>query len=82
VHEEQNALNERIDEDDILSSQDTSHQISTDLREVSSHPLSSVIGDSKEGVRIKSKRNKIIVHYAFVSQLEFENFKDVNNDSH
>jgi hypothetical protein len=43
--EKHNALNEDIDVEDVLPSQDTSHQIPTDLREVHSHPLSSIIGD-------------------------------------
>jgi hypothetical protein len=67
VHEEYNALNESIGEDDILSFQDIRHQVSNDLRKLSSHHLSSVIGDPRKGIRTKSRMNKMIVHCAFVS---------------
>jgi hypothetical protein len=81
VHEEHNALHESIDKDDVLSLQDIGHQVLTDLRVVFSHAFSSIIGDPKEDIRIKSKINKNIVDYAFVSQLESKFFKDINNDS-
>jgi hypothetical protein len=51
MQEEHNALNDDIGVEHILPSQDSNYEVSTDLREVSSHPLSSIIGDSKEGVR-------------------------------
>jgi hypothetical protein len=70
MQEEHNALNDDISVDHILPSQDSNHQVPTDLREVYSHPLSSVIGDPREGVRTRSKINKMITHCAFVSQLQ------------
>jgi Reverse transcriptase (RNA-dependent DNA polymerase) len=65
-----------------LPSQDSNYEVPTDLREVSFHHLSSIIGDPREDVRTRSKMNKMIVHCAFVSQLEPKNFKDANNDSY
>ncbi|KAJ1685792.1 hypothetical protein LUZ63_017182 [Rhynchospora breviuscula] len=50
------------------------------LREVSSHPLSNVIGDPREGVRTRSGLNQMIGHCAFVSQLEPKSFKEANVD--
>jgi Reverse transcriptase (RNA-dependent DNA polymerase) len=82
TQEEHSALNDDIDVEHILPSQDSNYEVPTDLREVSSHPLSSIIGDSREGVRTRSKMNKMIAHCAFVSQLEPKIFKDVNNDSY
>jgi hypothetical protein len=82
VQEEHNTLNDDIGVEHTLPPQNSNHQVPTDLREVSSHPLSSVIGDPREGVRTRSKMNKMIVHYAFVSQLEPKIFKNVNNDSY
>jgi hypothetical protein len=82
VHEEYNAPNESIGEDDVLSRQEINHQILTDLKEMSSHPLFCVISDPTESVKTRSVMNKMIVHCTFVSQFELKNFKDVNNDSH
>jgi hypothetical protein len=82
MQEEYNALNDDIGVEHILPSQDSNYEVPTDLREVSSLPLFSIVGDPREGVRIRSKMNKMIVHCAFVSQLEPQNFKDVNNDSY
>ncbi|KAJ1703663.1 hypothetical protein LUZ63_003442 [Rhynchospora breviuscula] len=50
------------------------------LREVSSHPLSNVIGDPREGVRTMSGLNQMIGNCAFVSQLEPKSFKEANVD--
>ncbi|KAJ3686570.1 hypothetical protein LUZ61_015734 [Rhynchospora tenuis] len=50
------------------------------LREVSSHPLSNVIGDPKEGVRTRLGLSHTIAHCAFVSQLEPKTFKEANVD--
>ncbi|KAJ1686716.1 hypothetical protein LUZ63_018106 [Rhynchospora breviuscula] len=50
------------------------------LREVSSHPLSNVIGDPREGVRTRSGLNQMIGYCAFVSQLEPKSFKEANVD--
>ncbi|KAJ1704622.1 hypothetical protein LUZ63_004403 [Rhynchospora breviuscula] len=50
------------------------------LREVSSHPLSNVIGDPREGVRTRSGLNQMVGHCAFVSQLEPKSFKEANVD--
>ncbi|KAJ1696523.1 hypothetical protein LUZ63_005035 [Rhynchospora breviuscula] len=50
------------------------------LREVSSHPLSNVIGDPRESVRTRSGLNQMIGHCAFVSQLEPKSFKEANVD--
>jgi hypothetical protein len=41
---------------------------------MSSHRFFSVIGDSKECVRIKSKMNKMIAYYALIFQFESKNF--------
>jgi hypothetical protein len=49
----QNALNDDIGVEHILPSQDSNYEVPTDLREVSSHPLSSIIGDPREGVRTR-----------------------------
>jgi Reverse transcriptase (RNA-dependent DNA polymerase) len=65
-----------------LPPQDSNYEVPTDLREVYSHHLSSIIGDPSEGVRTRSKMNKIIAHFAFVSQLDPKIFKYVNNDSY
>ncbi|KAJ1700593.1 hypothetical protein LUZ63_000372 [Rhynchospora breviuscula] len=50
------------------------------FREVSSHPLSNVIGDPREGVRTRSGLNQMIGYCAFVSQLEPKSFKEANID--
>ncbi|KAJ1696040.1 hypothetical protein LUZ63_012738 [Rhynchospora breviuscula] len=50
------------------------------LREVSSHPLSNVIGDPRESVRTRSVLNQMIGHCTFVSQLEPKSFKEANVD--
>ncbi|KAJ1704150.1 hypothetical protein LUZ63_003929 [Rhynchospora breviuscula] len=50
------------------------------LREVSSHPLSNVIGDPRKGIRTRSGLNQMIGHCAFVSQLEPKFFKEANVD--
>jgi hypothetical protein len=82
MQEEHNALNDDIGVEHILPSQDSNYEVSTDLREMSSHTLSSIIGDPREGVRTRSKMNKMIAHCTFVSQLEPKIFKDANNDSY
>jgi hypothetical protein len=82
MQEEHNVLNDDIGVEHILPPQDSNHQVPTDLRKIFSHPLSSVIGDPRECVRTRSKMNKMIVHCAFVSQLEPKIFKDANNDSY
>jgi hypothetical protein len=82
MQEEHNALNDDIGVEHILPSQDSNYEVTTDLREVSSHPISSIIGDSRECVRTMSKMNKIITHCVFVSQLEPKIFNDANNDSY
>jgi Reverse transcriptase (RNA-dependent DNA polymerase) len=56
------------------------YQIPQDLREVSSHPLSNVIGDPRERVKTRSELNQMIGHCAFVSHIEPKNFKDANVD--
>jgi hypothetical protein len=48
MQEEHNALNEDIGVEHILPPPDSNHQVSTDLREVSSHHLSNVIGDLRK----------------------------------
>jgi hypothetical protein len=45
MQEEHNALNDDISVEHILSSQESNYEVPTDLREVFSHPLSSIIGD-------------------------------------
>jgi hypothetical protein len=65
-----------------LPPQDSNYEVPTDIREVFSHHLSSIIGDPREDVRTRSKMNKMIAHCAFISQLEPKIFKDVNNDSY
>jgi hypothetical protein len=45
MREEYNALNDDISVEHILPPQDSNYEVPTDLREVSSHPLSSIIGD-------------------------------------
>ncbi|KAJ4749927.1 Pol [Rhynchospora pubera] len=50
------------------------------LREVSSYPLTNVIGDPREGVRTRSSLHQTIGHCAFVSQLELKSFKEANVD--
>jgi hypothetical protein len=82
MHEKHNTLNESICEEDVLPSQEINHQVSTDFRELSSHTFSSVTDDPREGIRTKFKMSKMIVHCAFISQLEHKIFEDVNNDSH
>jgi Reverse transcriptase (RNA-dependent DNA polymerase) len=82
MQEEHNALNDDIGVEHILPPQDSNYEVSINLREVFSRPLSSIIGDPREGVRTGSKMNKLITHCAFVSQLEPKNFKDINNDSY
>jgi hypothetical protein len=82
MQEEYNVLNDDIGVEHICPLQDINYEVPTDLREVSSHPLSSIIGDPREGVRTMSKMNKMIAHCAFISQLEPKIFKDVNNDSY
>jgi hypothetical protein len=58
MQEEYNVLNEDIGVEHILPPQDSNHQVPTDLRKVSSHPLFTVIGDPREGVMIRSKQIK------------------------
>jgi hypothetical protein len=67
-------------ENDVLLPQDVSHQVPIHLGEVFSHPFSSIIDDPR-GIKIRSKMNKIITHYEFISQLEPKIFKDANNCS-
>jgi hypothetical protein len=82
MQEEHNALNDDIDVEHILTSQDSNYEVPTDLREVFFHHLSSIISDPREGVRTRSKMNKMIVRCAFVYQLKPKFFKDANNDSY
>jgi hypothetical protein len=82
MQEEHNALNDDISVEHILPPQDSNYKVPTDLREVSSHTLSSIIGDPMEGVRTRSKMNKMITHCAFISQFEPKIFKDANNNSY
>ncbi|KAJ4763435.1 Pol [Rhynchospora pubera] len=56
------------------------HEPTEVLREVSSHPLTNVIGDPREGVRTRSSLHQTIGHCAFVSQLEPKSFKEANVD--
>jgi hypothetical protein len=51
MQEEHNALNDDIGVEHILPPQDSNYEVSTDLREVSSHHFSSIIGDPRECVR-------------------------------
>jgi hypothetical protein len=62
VYEKHNVLNENIGEDDVLLPQESNYQAPTDLRKVYSHPLSSVIDDPRDCVRIRSKMNKMIIN--------------------
>jgi hypothetical protein len=65
MQEEYNALNDDIGVKHILPPQDSNYEVPTDLREVYSHHLSSIIGDPREGIRTMSKMNKMIAHSAF-----------------
>jgi hypothetical protein len=53
MREEYNALNDDIGVEHILPPQDLNYEVPTDLREVSSHPLSSIIGNPTESVRTR-----------------------------
>jgi hypothetical protein len=73
-----NALNEeQIPTEEPIPAQ-TEYHIPESLREVSSHPLSNVIGNLREGVRTRSGLIQMIVHCAFISQVKPKNFKDAN----
>ena len=80
------ATNEDVDPlvDDLQTEEaqpsQTEYQIPQDLREVTSHPLSNVIGDPRERVKTRSELNQMIGHCAFVSHIEPKNFKDANVD--
>jgi hypothetical protein len=52
------------------------------MKKVSSHPLSNVIENPKEGVMTRFDLNQMIAHCAFVSQVEPKTFKDANVDPH
>jgi hypothetical protein len=58
MQEEHNALNDDVGVEHILPPQDSNYEVSTDFREVFSHPLSSIIDDPREGVRTRSKMKK------------------------
>jgi hypothetical protein len=47
MQEEHNTLNDDIGVQHILPFQDSNYEVPTDLREVSSHLLSSIIGDPR-----------------------------------
>ena len=55
-------------------------KIPEELREVSSHPLTNVIGNPREGVRTRSSSLQHIAHCAFVSQIKPKNFKEANHE--
>ena len=80
LQHETNILNDAVQQD-ITQSPPVAYQPPENLREVSSHPLSNVIGDPRQGVRTRSNLNQMIAHCAFVSQIEPKNFKDANMDS-
>jgi hypothetical protein len=55
MQEEHNALNDDIGVEHILPPQYSNYEVPTYLREVFSHPLSSIIGDSRECVKTRLK---------------------------
>jgi Reverse transcriptase (RNA-dependent DNA polymerase) len=69
-----------INQEGSSNAQSTSYQPSENLREISSHPLSNVIGNPREGVRTRSGVNLMIAHCAFVSQIEPTKFEQANMD--
>jgi Reverse transcriptase (RNA-dependent DNA polymerase) len=69
-----------VDQEGSSNAQSTSYQPPENLREVSSHPLSNVIGNPREGVRTRSGVNLMIAHCAFVSQIEPTKFEQANMD--
>jgi Reverse transcriptase (RNA-dependent DNA polymerase) len=69
-----------VNQEGSSNAQSTSYQPPKNLREVSSHPLSNVIGNPREGVRTKSGVNLMIAHCAFVSQIEPTKFEQANMD--
>jgi Reverse transcriptase (RNA-dependent DNA polymerase) len=62
------------------NAQSTYYQPPENLREVSFHPLSNVIGNPREGIRTRSGVNLMIAHCAFVSQIEPTKFEQANMD--
>jgi hypothetical protein len=56
-----------VNQEGSSNAQSTSYQPPKNLREVSSHPLSNVIGNPREGVRTRSGVNLMIAHCVFVS---------------
>lgn len=60
--------------------QESNFQASEQLRKHSSHPLSNIIGNPKEDVQTRSKLHQMVVHCAFVSQIEPKHFNEANND--
>jgi hypothetical protein len=69
-----------INQEGSSNAQSTSYQPPENLREVSFHPLSNVIGNPREGVRTMSGVNLMIAHCAFVSQIEPTKFEQANMD--
>jgi uncharacterized protein YdaT len=65
VAQEENMQENTLNEEQI--SGDETVQPPESLKKVSSHPLSNVIENSKEGVRTRSGLNQMIAHCAFVS---------------
>ncbi|KAJ1700212.1 hypothetical protein LUZ63_008724 [Rhynchospora breviuscula] len=83
VNHEENTIDSTQDEtphDEPQPMPQPVHEPPEVLREVSSHPLSNVIGDPREGVRTRSGLNQMVGHCAFVSQLEPKSFKEANVD--
>ncbi|KAJ1689041.1 hypothetical protein LUZ63_013196 [Rhynchospora breviuscula] len=73
-------IQDKTPHDELQPTPQPVHEPPEVLREVSSHPLSNVIGDPREGVRTRSGLNQMICHCAFVSQLEPKSFKEANVD--
>jgi Reverse transcriptase (RNA-dependent DNA polymerase) len=69
-----------INQDESSNAQSTSYQPPENLREISSHPLSNVISNTREGVRTRSGVNLMIAHCVFVSQIEPTKFEQANMD--
>jgi Integrase core domain len=69
-----------VNQEGSSNAQSTSYQPPENLREVSSHPLSNIIGNPREGVRTRSGVNLMIAHCAFISQIEPTKFEQANID--
>jgi hypothetical protein len=54
--EKQNVLSEFISQEDVLPPQDTSYHILNDLREIFSHPLTSVTLEKVQELGLKSTK--------------------------